>query len=282
MPLRVCSFESRRQEEMASLIRRQGAEPTIAPSMRESPLERHEPVFDFWKRLTAGEVDLVILMTGVGTQAMFDVLTTRIGRDELIAEMNRHPICIRGPKPAVVLRNWSIRIHHRAPEPNTWREVLAVLKTDGVPLAGRRIAVQEYGKPSVELYEELRQRGADVVTVPVYRWELPEDLGPLQSAIQTTIDGGFDVLLFTSAQQAHHVLEVAERMGLREAWMQAAQSCVVGSIGPTASETLVELGLRPDIEPEHPKMGPLVTETLKRADEVLAAKRGGEGGTVSG
>ncbi len=113
MPLRVCSFESRRQEEMASLIRRQGGEPTIAPSMREAPLERHEAVFDFWMHHQAGNVDLVVLMTGVGTQAMFEVLTTRISRDELVAGMNRVPVCIRGPKPAVVLKNWGVRIDHR-------------------------------------------------------------------------------------------------------------------------------------------------------------------------
>jgi uroporphyrinogen-III synthase len=273
MPLRVCSFESRRQDEMASLIRRQGGEPTIAPSMREAPLEKHEPVFEFWKRLAAGQIDLVILMTGVGTQAMFDVLTSRLARDEVIAEMNRHPICIRGPKPAVVLRNWGIRIDHRAPEPNTWREVVTILESDGVALAGTTVAVQEYGKPSVELYEALRQRGATVTTIPVYRWELPEDLEPLKGAIRQTIDGHFDAILFTSAQQAHHVLQVADDLGLKDQWLAAANRCVIGSIGPTATETLVELGLKPDIEPEHPKMGPLVSEVMAQTKTMLKLKQ---------
>jgi uroporphyrinogen-III synthase len=272
MPLRVCSFESRRQEEMASLIRRQGGEPTIAPSMRESPLEKHEPVFEFWKGLTAGQIDLIILMTGVGTQAMFDVLTTRIPREDVIAGMNHCPICIRGPKPAVVLRNWGIRIDHRAPEPNTWREVVTNLEADAVPLAGKTIAVQEYGKPSLELYEALRERGATVTTIPVYRWELPDDLEPLKDAIRRAIAGDFDVLLFTSAQQAHHVLQVANDLGLRDQWLAAANRCVIGSIGPTATETLVELGLKPDIEPEHPKMGPLVSEVMAKAESILKLK----------
>jgi uroporphyrinogen-III synthase len=275
MPLRVCSFESRRQDEMASLIRRHGGEPTIAASMREAPLEKHEPVFDFWNRLTAGDIDLIILMTGVGTQAMFDVLTTRMSREDVIAEMNRHPVCIRGPKPAVVLRNWGIRIDHRAPEPNTWREVLAVLESDAVPLIKKTVAVQEYGKPSVELYDELRRRGATVTTVPVYRWELPADIGPLQDSIRRCVAGEFDVLLFTSAQQAHHVLQVADDLGLRDQWLAAANRCVIGSIGPTATETLVELGLKPDIEPEHPKMGPLVSEVMAKAPALLSTKHSG-------
>jgi uroporphyrinogen-III synthase len=258
---------------MASLIRRQGGEPTIAPSMREAPLEKHEPVFEFWKRLTAGEVDLVVLMTGVGTQAMFEVLTSRISREDLIAEMNRHPVCIRGPKPAVVLKNWTVRIDHRAPEPNTWREVLTILEGDAVQLGGRTVAVQEYGKPSTELYEELRRRGATVITIPVYRWELPADLEPLKSAIRRCVAGEFEVLLFTSAQQAHHVLQVAEELGLRDQWLAAANRCVIGSIGPTATETLVELGLKPHIEPQHPKMGPLVSEVMGKAETILEFRK---------
>ncbi len=258
---------------MASLIRRHGGEPTIAPSMREAPLERHEPVFEFWKRLTAGEIDLIILMTGVGTQAMFEILTTRLSREDLIAGMNRHPVCIRGPKPAVVLRNWTVRIDYRAPEPNTWREVLTVIESEGVALDGKTVAVQEYGKPSTELYAGLRECGATVVTVPVYRWELPADLEPLKQAIRGTIDGDFDVLLFTSAQQAHHVLQVAEQLGLKDSWLAAANRCLIGSIGPTATETLLELHLKPDIEPEHPKMGPLVSEVMSKAPALLQSKR---------
>src|SRR5690606_35239806 len=52
-PLRACSFESRRAEEMASLLRRQGCVPTVAPSMQEVPLEDNTSVFEFAERLLA-------------------------------------------------------------------------------------------------------------------------------------------------------------------------------------------------------------------------------------
>jgi uroporphyrinogen-III synthase len=87
------------------------------------------------------------------------------------------------------------------------------------------------------------------------------------------VAGEFDVLLFTSAQQAHHVLQVAEELGLRDQWLAAANRCVIGSIGPTATETLVELGLKPNIEPEHPKMGPLISEVMAKASQLLPTKR---------
>ena len=84
-------------------------------------------------------------------------------------------------------------------------------------------------------------QGATVQSVPVYRWTLPDDIEPLQSAIRATIDDEFDVLLFTSAQQVRHVLEVATTMGLADQWIEAANRLQIGSIGPTCSETLTEL-----------------------------------------
>ena len=64
--LRVCSFESRRSEEMRSLLARQGVVATIVPSMRELPLESNPLVFAFAESLLAGRVDVVVFLTGVG------------------------------------------------------------------------------------------------------------------------------------------------------------------------------------------------------------------------
>jgi uroporphyrinogen-III synthase len=270
--LRVCSFESRKWAEMRGLLERQGAIVTIAPSMREVPLERNSEAFAFGRKLFAGEIDVVILLTGVGTRALAEALDTQCDRQAFLAALQKCTIIVRGPKPAAVLREWSVRIDHQVPEPNTWRELLALLDAQ-VPVAGKTVAVQEYGEPNVELYVGLAKRQARVVPVPVYRWELPEDLGPLQDAIRMTIAGEFDVLLFTSAHQLRNVLATAEAAGSREAWLAAAKRCAIASIGPTASETLEQAGLKPDIEPEHPKMGHLVLAAADAACDVLKRKR---------
>jgi uroporphyrinogen-III synthase len=272
--LRVCSFESRKGEEMRALVERQGGIVTIAPSMREVPLGENPEAFAFAERLFAGEIDIVILLTGVGTRALAEVLESKYSREQFLTAVQKCTIIVRGPKPAAVLREWKVRIDHQVPEPNTWRDLLALLDAK-VPVAGKRVAVQEYGEPNPELYEALEQRKAEVVRVPVYRWALPEDTGPLTTAVQRTIAGEFDVLMFTSAQQLRNVLQVAESAGVRDQWLSAARRCVIASIGPTASETLSEAGLPPDIEPEHPKMGHLVQAVAREAREVLRRKRGG-------
>jgi len=271
-PLRVCSFESRRGSEMKSLIERNGAVATIAPSMREIPLGDNPAAFEFAEELFAGKIGIVVFMTGVGATALLNALETRYSRSDVFAALEQTIVVVRGPKPTAVLRGWGVRIDHRAPEPNTWREVYQLLKAE-IPLADRRIAVQEYGQPSVEFYETLRSDQATVLPVPVYQWALPVDVEPLRSAIRGTIAGEFDLLMFTSAQQLNNVLDVADQDGLRDKWLEAANRlCVVASIGPTSTANLKAEGMRVDVEPKHPNMGALVKEAVAAAAQWLAQR----------
>lgn len=258
---------------MRSLIERHGAKATVAPSMRELPLDDNPAVFAFGDELFAGRVDITVFFTGVGARAVLDCLETRFERQSIVDAINATTVVVRGPKPVVVLREWKIGIDHRAAEPNTWRELLDTFD-DLAPLAGKTVALQEYGKPNVEFEAELKDRGANVLPVPVYRWALPEETGPLEAAIRDTIAGTFDVLMFTSAQQVEHVLQVAESVGLKEEWTNAARRCVIASIGPTNSEALAARGLPADLEAAPPKMGRLVQLIVQAGPEKLPAKRG--------
>jgi uroporphyrinogen-III synthase len=119
--------------------------------------------------------------------------------------------------------------------------------------------VQEYGQPAPELTEGLERRGATVTRVPVYRWSLPEDTGPLRAALADLAAWKIGAALFTAAQQVEHVMEVAASEGVEDALRAAlAGHVVVGSIGPTTSAALRAHGLPVDVEPEHPKSGHLV------------------------
>jgi len=270
--LRVCSFESRRADEMRSLIERHGAAATVVPSMREVPLESNSPVFTFTETLLAEKIDVVVFLTGVGARALLETAATQFDREAVLAALRQVTVAVRGPKPSAVLREWQVPIAIRAEEPNTWRELLAAMASADA-IASKRIAVQEYGRPSTEFAQELTRRGATVEQVPVYRWALPEDVEPLRAAVRDTITGKFDVLLFTSAHQLECVLEVADNFGEAEAWRAAARRCVIGSIGPTASETIREHGLPVDAEAVPTRMGQLVSQTLEPAPSILPGKR---------
>ena len=267
--LRVLSLESRRHQEMDELLKRHGADAFVAPSMREVPLEDNPRAFEFADQLFREEIDTIVFLTGVGARALVSTLETRFARSEILAAFDRCRIAVRGPKPAAVLHEWKLRIDLKAPEPNTWRELIQTLDGDTTSLAGQTVAIQEYGQQNLELHAALRQRGASVVSVAVYRWALPEDLDPLRAAVKRVVAGEFDVLMITSAQQVRHAVTVSEQLGCRNEFLEAARRTILSSIGPTTSEALRDYNLEADLEPLHPKMGSLVRETCERARELL-------------
>jgi uroporphyrinogen-III synthase len=265
--LRVLSLESRRSTEIERLIRSQGGEPFVAPSMREVPLADNPQAFEFAEKLFRGEFDMMILLTGVGTRLLNDVLTTRFAPDSFKNALRGLTVVARGSKPMAVLREWGVPAQVIVPEPNTWREILSAI--EGRP--ERRIVVQEYGRPATELIDNLRARGADISTVPVYQWDLPLDTGPLREAVHRLAAGGFDVAIFTTSIQIPHLMRIAAEEGVDI--RPALKKLVIASVGPTTSETLRELGFEPDLEPSHPKMGFLINETAARAAKILQSKQ---------
>jgi uroporphyrinogen-III synthase len=266
---RVLCFESRRATETAELIRRNGGEPIIAPSMREVPLEENEDAFRFAERLLAGDFDMVIFLTGVGTRHLIKVLSTRYDPPSLVEALRNITVVARGPKPSAALRELNVPVHINAPEPNTWRELLQA--TEGRP--EHRIAIQEYGKANNELTTGLRARGAEVTTVPVYAYQLPADLGPLRGAIDLLSQDGCEVTMFTTSQQVVHLMQIAREMNREDAVAQGLRKTAIASIGPTTTEALADYGFTPDMEPSHPKLGILVKEAAEQVESILWRKR---------
>ena len=264
----MLSLESRRAVEIERLIRNQGGIAFVAPSVREVPLERNRAALAFAERLFQGDFDMVILLTGAGTRLLGQVIETRWPAGSLAEALKKVTVVVRGPKPAAVMREWGVPVSITVAEPNTWREVVAALEGR----AEKRIAVQEFGRPSDELIHALAARGAEVTPVPVYRWELPEDLGPLREACRKLARGEFDVVLFTSSIQAQHLFRAAEELGLADQARRAMADAVVASIGPSTSATLREMNLPVDFEPSHPKMGFLINELAREAAHLRSRK----------
>jgi uroporphyrinogen-III synthase len=278
--LRVLALESRRAPELAKLISTYGGEPVVAPAMREVPLETNTEALAFAADLLAGNYEIVIFLTGVGTRALLSVVETKYKRDDYIAALQRVQVVARGPKPVAALRELGLTPAITAPEPNTWRELLHALDTaaNSSPdfrLRGARVAVQEYGVSNPELLSGLRERGASVTPVPIYQWALPQDLVPLRAAVQALAKGEMDVVLFTTGVQAAHLFQLAAEMHLEDAMKRGLHRAVIVSIGPTTSEELQRRGIPADLEPAHPKMGFLVKEAAEQAAELLRRKRQG-------
>jgi uroporphyrinogen-III synthase len=267
--LTVLTLESRRGQEISRLIETYGGKAFHAPAMREVPLSSNLEALKFADALFEGKFDVVVFLTGVGARALRTVVEGAHPAEKFLGALREVAVFARGPKPVAVLREWGVPIALTAPEPNTWRELLRAIDDNKQELRGKRVAVQEYGVSNPELLLALRERGAEVTAVPVYTWDLPEDTGPLEGAIEEVIAGRIDVALFTTSVQIHHLFQIAEQAGKKNALKTGMERAVKASIGPTTSEVLRSYGLLVDLEASHPKMGFLVKEAAESARALL-------------
>ncbi len=271
--LRVGALESRMATEMERLITRHGGIPVVAPSMQEIPLSDHPQALAFGETLLSGKIDLVVLLTGVGCRTLLDILKTKFSLDAIKDALQKTILVVRGPKPAGVVKGLGLHPQILVPEPNTWRDILHALDASYPEgLKGMRVAVQEYGVSNPELLEGLRQRGAHVTPVPVYRWTMPDDLHPLQQLLQQILKGEIPVLLITNAVQVDHMIKVLEDDTAIKPLHNVLATMMVASIGPLASERLRQHEFPVDLEPSHPKMGILVKEASQAVHAILATK----------
>ncbi len=272
--LRVLSLESRRATEVEKLIRTYGGQPFVVPFMREVKLESNQAALEFADRLMRDELDVVIFTTGVGVRALLEIVETRYEQADVLAALGRVKIVTRGSKPEGALRELKLRSVATAAEPTTWHELMtAVDRYFGATLKMQRVALQEYGASNPELLAELTERTASVLKVPVYQWALPHDLQPLRECVHGLTLAGVDVVLFTTAVQVIHLMQIAQEMNQVSELLAGLRSIVVVSVGPTTTAELLHYGITPDFEPSRPKMGFLINEAAQYSGQVLKAKR---------
>ena len=272
----VAFVEARMTSEMAGLIERHGGVPYPAPVLQEAYLKDSPEVQQLILDACAGGIDAVVLLTGVGTQALVATAAAMGRREEFIAALDRLTVIARSPKPARALRQHKIHIDLMPPEPYTTADLINSL--EGRELAGQVVALQHYGGPNRPLVQHLEERGAQVREVTLYTWGLPADETPVLSMIEDLTRGRVDAIAFTSQPQVGNLLTIAAKAGQEESLRHSLGAAagrggdgpgsqavaaggagvVVVSVGPVCSRRLLEAGIPVDVEPEHPHMGSML------------------------
>ena len=263
----IACIEARMQSEMGRLVERHGGVPLMAPVLQEVYNTDTPEVAELIEDLCAGRVDVAVLQTGVGTNALFGAAEALGRQGEVLAALEGMTVIARSPKPAAVLRRNGVRIDLMPPEPFTSEDLIAAVAD--VDLAGREVAVQAYGGPNNLLTQTLRERGASVREVSLYRWGLPQDLSPVLALFERLESGGVDAVAFTSQPQVANLLQIAAQEGREDALRRSLNSegVVVVSVGPVCTRRLVANGLGVDVEPEHPHMGSMVLALAEHFQE---------------
>ena len=253
---KVAILESRLGRQMVELVAKHGGVPIHAPALSEVPDVDPEFVRRLIAELREHPPKLAIFQTGVGTQALF-ATADRLGTtDDLREILAATTVAVRGPKPTAALRARQVRIDLSARDPFTTHEVLEAVQS--VALDGERVVVQRYGVVNVELDEALEARGATVVEIPTYRWDLPRDTKPLVDLIDALARHEIDAVAITSASQIRNLFAIATKLGRADALRADLGRTLIAAIGPVASSALGEFRLTAAIVASPPKLGPLI------------------------
>ncbi|MGW8747026.1 uroporphyrinogen-III synthase [Streptomyces sp. WAC 04229] len=246
---------ARRADELGALLQRRGAAVQHAPALRIVPLADDSELMAATKQLIDQAPDVVVATTAIGFRGwveaadgwgLGDALLERLGAVELLA---------RGPKVKGAVRAAGLT-ERWSPSSESMAEVLDRLLEEGVD--GRRIAVQLHGEPLPGFVEALREGGAEVVGVPVYRWLPPEDIGPVDRLLDAAVSRGVDAVTFTSAPAASSLLGRAEERGLLPELLAAfGHDVLPACVGPVTAVPLQAHGVD-TVQPERFRLGPLV------------------------
>ena len=244
-------------DEMASLIRRHGGVPVGAPVMQERYLQDSPQVQQAIVDVCAGSVDTAIFLTGVGADAMMGIADGMGKLAEFEQALRETTVVARSPKPGRILRRHQIPIDIMPPEPYTSRDLIAAMRE--LALENRRVIFQRYGGPDSELPTYLREQGANYAELTLYDWGLPDDPEPVVDLIDRMEKGEIDALAFTSRPQVPNLIAIAAGAGREQSLRSSLYGPVaVASVGPVCTRKLREVGIRVDVEPDHPHMGNLV------------------------
>lgn len=260
---------ARRREELTALLRRRGARVMEAPALRIVPLEDDAALRAATERCLAAPLDYVVATTGVGWRGWMSAAEGWGYGAALTAACRDAEVLSRGPKATGAVRACGTTetyspASEAVDELRTW-----LLARD---LRGRRVAVQEHGAPLPGLASALRERGAEVVEVPVYRWAPPQDPEPVRRLAEATARGDVHALLFTSAPAITSFLEHAEAAGKYETVLERLRTDVLPlCVGAVCARPLLEVGAGP-VWPERGRLGAMVhllTATLPDRDRHL-------------
>ncbi|MBB5159031.1 uroporphyrinogen-III synthase [Saccharopolyspora phatthalungensis] len=251
---------SRRAEDLGALFIREGARIQYAPAIRFLPFAEAAELHAATRRLLRERVDAVVATTGIGFRGWMEAADGWGLREPLLRRLRGVQVLARGEKARFAVCSAGLQEQY-SPASESAAEMVRHLLESGVD--GRRIAVQLCGSALPDVVTPLREAGAEVVEIPVYRWAEPADPGKLDRLLDAVLEGSIDALPFTSAPAAKSMFAMAERTGRHRAVVDALKSRVVVScVGPITARPFAALGI-PTVAPARSRVGALVRVTVQ-------------------
>ena len=238
---------SRPTEQTGALCRaleEAGAEPVLVPMIRVTPAP---PGPELEAALAAlPDYDWIVFTSANAVRALA-ALAGAAGHEP--SSLRARALCVGPATNAAAARAG----FERAPLPARVLDAESLLEVvrSGVSVAGRRVLWPRGGAAGPELALGLREAGARVDEVIVYRTEPAAfDAAALKGALA---EGSLHALTFASPSAARSFAS-----GMGEDGMRVARGAVVAAIGPVSASALARLGFPADVVAEGPEPALLV------------------------
>jgi uroporphyrinogen-III synthase len=253
---------ARRRAELGAALERQGARVMYGPAIQLVPLADDATLRAATERCVEAPPDLVVVTTGVGFRGWADAADSWALAERLRATLGQATILTRGPKARGAIRAYGLR-EAWSPESESTDGMLDHLRS-AYDLHGMRVAVQLHGEPLDDLLNALRNAGADVIEVPVYRSAMPADREPLDRLVEAVVSGQVDALTFTSAPAVTNFLLASDELGRADAVRAALRGPVLCvAVGPVCAVPLEKAEI-PVRYPDRHRLGALVREVAEQ------------------
>lgn len=261
----------RRWTEQAELLQRRGASVVHGPTIKTAYLANDDSLRAATYAVLDSRPDYVVATTGIGVRAWFEAAQVWGLADRLADALAETRVIARGPKAAAAAHAAGLPVWD-SPASERLDDVLARLQAES--LARRTVAFQHYGERNGEAVEILRNRGAAVIEVPIYRWQRPDDDSPALRLVDAACDGRVDAITFTSAPAVRNLMALARDHGRDTALVDAfnGRGVVAACIGPVCASGARQAGIEAPVAPEHGRLGLLVralTDALQPRQQQL-------------
>lgn len=260
---RVVITAQRKADEFAAPLERRGAEVIRAATMSHVPHVDDPELLAHTRVLLEQPPELLVVTTGIGFRGWLEAAETAGLRERLLDALRASRIYARGPKAHGAVAGAGLDVTWTAAS-ETAEEIKTKLADE--LLDGRRVAVQHHGAGSDGIDDALRDAGADVVSLVVYRWGPAPGPAAVARAVELVARSDVDVVAFTAAPGVVAFFDAARAAGCEDAVLDALRSerVVAACVGDTTAEPLRERGVEP-IVPTRFRLGALtrlVADTL--------------------
>ena len=251
----VAVTADRRADDQIELLAARGAEVLHGPMLRTRHLD-HAGLVAATRRLIDDPPHLTLLSTSLAVQRWFEVAETYELAEPLLDALGRSTVLARGKKTHGSAVMQGLDVHWQASS-GTYEELVAELRHFDIGAA--RVAVVEDGAASSWVAERITAAGADVVTVPVYRWESTADDDTAHRLVQAIADARVDAVTFTCAEQVERLARLAADMGIADEVREALDAEVLPvCVGPVCAAAARRHGFGEPLVPPRARLGSLV------------------------